>query len=287
MSKTDLSIIIPAYNESKVIREVISDIKRTIINNGINASIIAVNDGSTDNTGEILSSIQDIIILNHPYNKGYGAALKTGIRSADSDYVLIMDADNQHSSEDIFRLYQEKDRYEMVIGARTNVTSIIRSPAKKIINIFASYLAGRKIPDLNSGFRIMKRDFVMDYMHFLPNKFSFTTTITLAGFAGGHSLHYIPIKMKKRKTGKSTIHPVKDTINFFLLLIRTTMLFNPLKVFIPVCIFLIVLGFVFSAYGLSVYGSFPKSASIIFVAGMLTFFFGLVADQISEMRRQK
>jgi len=282
----DLSIIIPAYNEEETITKVIRDVHSVMRSSGISYEIIVVNDGSKDNT-KILAKKENVILINHPYNKGYGASLKTGIRNANSEYVLIMDCDDQHYPEDILRFFKDKEDYDMMVGARTNITSFLRSPAKIMLSFFANYLAGRKIPDLNSGFRLMRRDFVMDYMHILPNTFSFTTTITLCAVDGGHSLAYIPIKVKKRNTGKSTIHPIKDTTNFLLLLIRMTMLFNPLKVFIPVSFFLFIFAIVFSTYGLVFFKSFPRSASIIFVAAMLTFFFGLLADQISLMRRER
>ncbi len=273
-----LSIVIPAYNEEETITKVIRDAHNVMKNSGISYEIIVVNDGSKDNTGA-LARKEYVVLINHPYNQGYGASLKTGIRNSKSKYVLIMDGDDQHYPDDILRIFEKAKDYEMVVGARTNITSFLRSPAKLILSFFANYLAGRKIPDLNSGFRIMKKDFVMNYMHILPNKFSFTTTITLCAVDGGHSFCYMPIKVKKRNTGKSTIHPVKDTTNFLLLLIRMTMLFNPLKVFIPTSLFLLIFGIAFSTY--------PKSASIIFVAAMLTFFFGLLADQVSLMRRER
>lgn len=282
----DLSIIIPAYNEEETITKVIRDIHSVMRNSGISYELVVVNDGSKDNT-EALARKEDVVLINHPYNTGYGSSLKTGIRNSKSKYVLIMDGDDQHYPNDILRIFEKAKNYEMVVGARTNITSFLRSPAKIALSFFANYLANRKIPDLNSGFRIMKKDFVMNYMHILPNKFSFTTTITLCAVDGGHSFGYIPIRVKKRNAGKSTIHPIKDTTNFFLLLTRMTMLFNPLKVFIPISLFLLTLGIAFSTYGLVFFKSFPRSASIIFVAAMLTFFFGLLADQISLMRRER
>lgn len=286
LDKFEISIVIPAYNEEKAIKSVAFGINKIIKKNGINAEIVIVNDGSQDQTLEIIKKIPFVRVVNNQVNLGYGAALKAGIRSCDSEFILIADGDAQHNPEDIVRLYKERKKYSMVVGSRTNITSFIRSPPKIMIGIFASYLSVRKIPDLNSGFRIMRRNLVMEYISILPNKFSFTTTITLAAFDGGYSVHYIPIKMRKRSTGKSTMHPIKDTLNFFLLIIRTTMLFNPLKVFIPITIILFIGAIIFTLYGLVIYGSFPKSASIIFMAGMFTFFFGLLADQMSQMRKQ-
>lgn len=282
----DLSIVIPAYNESKSIETVVKNIKSVLKESKIDAEIIVVNDGSSDSTKKVAEKIDGITLLNHPYNKGYGASLKTGILSSKRDFVMIMDADNQHNPKDILRLYEKRNEYDMVVGARTNTTSIIRSPAKLAIGLFANYLSGRKIPDINSGFRIMKRKMVLEYLHVLPNKFSFTTTITLLAADGGFSLHYVPIRMNKRKTGKSTMHPIKDTINFFLLIIRTTMIVNPLKVFIPAAIIIFLLGLAFTIYGIVVFNSFPKSSSVIIISALFTFFFGLIADQISLMRRE-
>jgi len=280
-----LSIVIPAYNEQAMITKVVKDIQSAT--KSLKPEIIVVNDGSTDNTRATAEKIKGIKLINHPYNKGYGASLKTGIRNSIEDYVLIIDADGQHQASDILRFYKLRKKYDMIIGARKNITSKLRSIPKVMLGLFANYLAGRRLHDLNSGFRLMNKEMALEYLKLLPNKFSFTTTITLLAVDGGFSIQYIPIIVNHRKTGRSTMHPINDTLNILLLIIRSTMLINPLKVFIPASFVLLIVGLLWVIYGLEIYASFPRSATTIFIASMFTFFFGLIADQISQMRRSQ
>lgn len=281
----ELSIVLPAFNEAKAIGKVVKEVKNAVV--GIDCEIIVVDDGSKDRTAEVISNIPGVTAVSHPYNKGYGASLKTGIRLAKSDYVMIMDGDGQHDPRYIKKFFSMRKDYDMIVGARNKNTGLVRLPAKIAIGLFANYLSGKRIPDLNSGYRLIKTALAKEYLSVLPNKFSFTTTITLLSFDGGYSVHYESIRMKKRKTGKSTIHPINDTLNFILLIVRSTMLVNPLKVFIPVSALMGLFGIAFVLYGLKVYSSFPVSATVIFMAAIFTMFFGLIADQISLMRKEK
>jgi glycosyltransferase involved in cell wall biosynthesis len=227
------TIIIPAYNEEEEISLVINGLKSM----DEKCEIIVVDDGSTDNTFR-LASEAGARVVHHPYNKGYGAALKTGIRNANTDVVLLMDADGQHKPDDACKLLQYMNEYDMVVGSRTNNShvSLLRKPGKKFLSIIANYLSGTKIPDLNSGFRAIKKSMAMDFMHILPNGFSFTTTITLASLTSGYSVKYVPIEAPKR-VGTSKIKPFQDGFLFVMLIIRTIALFNPLKVVLPVSLF--------------------------------------------------
>ena len=204
-NKSDVTIIIPTHNEEKGIADVINGIKR--LNEGY--EIIVVDDGSTDNTYK-LAAKTGVKVIRHPYNKGYGAALKTGIRNAEADVVLFIDADGQHKPSDIQKLIQYIGEYDMVVGARTKKSeiSLLRRPGKKILSITANYLAGMKIPDLNSGLRALKKSVAMEFMHILPNTFSFSTTITLALITSGYSVKYVPIEASER-VGKSKIKPFR------------------------------------------------------------------------------
>ena len=281
-NKPDVTIIIPAYNEEEGIADVITQLKEV----SENYEIIVVDDGSTDNTYK-LASETGVKVIRHPYNKGYGAALKTGIRNAEADVVLFMDADGQHQPGDIKKLMQHIGEYDMVVGARTKKSkiSLLRRPGKKILGITANYLAGMKIPDLNSGFRAIKKSVALEFMHILPNTFSFSTTITLALINSGYNVKYVPIEAPER-VGTSKIKPFRDGFNFIMLIIRTVVLFDPLKVFLPISVVLFILGLPYLIYELVFHLNVPDSAVLLIVSSIFIFFFGLLADQISSLRRE-
>jgi len=283
-----ISVVIPEYNEEKNIKPLYAKLKQALGEGEANIGyeIIFVDDGSTDNTYKLATGT-GIKVIRHPYNKGYGAALKTGIRNAKADIVLFMDADRQHQPSDIKKLIQYIGEYDMVVGARTKKSkiSLLRRPGKKILSITANHLAGMKIPDLNSGFRALKKDVAMEFMHILPNSFSFSTTITLALINLGYSVKYVPIEAPER-VGTSKIKPFRDGFNFIMLIIRTVVLFNPLKVFLPAAIILFICGFFYLSYELVLHLNVPDSAVLLIVSSILIFFFGIFADQISSMMRE-
>jgi len=276
-----VSIIIPAYNEEHAIGKIIEDIK----NLPEQFEILVIDDGSKDKTASIAESF-DIRVIRHPMNKGYGAALKTGIRNASGDYILIMDADGQHRVRDIYKLLEYIGPYDMVVGARTkkSKTTLHRRIAQFIMIGTAEYLSGQNIPDLNSGFRIMKKERALEYMNILPNGFSFTTTITLAILMNGYSVKYIPIEAETR-IGKSKIRPIKDGFNFILLIVRTVSLFNPLKVFLPISALLMTLGFIDLLYEVIFNFNISSASLLLILSSIIIFFFGILADQISAIRR--
>ena len=281
-NKQDVTIIIPAYNEEEGITTVITQLKGL----GENYEILVVDDGSTDNTYK-LASETGVKVIRHPYNKGYGAALKTGIRNAEADIALFMDADGQHKPSDIEKLMQHIGEYDMVVGARTKKSkiSLLRRPGKKILGITANYLAGMKIPDLNSGFRAIKKSVALEFMRILPNTFSFSTTITLALINSGYSVKYVPIEAPER-VGTSKIKPFRDGFRFIMLIIRTVILFNPLKVFLPVSAFLFVVGFFELIREIIVYFDVWTTPVLLILSSILIFFFGILADQVSSLRRE-
>lgn len=177
--ETQVTIVIPAHDEEKGIEKVINGVKNTMKDMNMPYEIIVVDDGSTDKTAEIVKKREDVRLLQHPYNKGYGAALKTGVKNAEGDIVLFIDADAQQSPNDIPRLLKPMGEYDMVVGARAKGSkiSLLRRPGKFVLSVLANYLAGVKIPDLNSGFRAIKKEIVMKYMYILPDTFSFTTVL--------------------------------------------------------------------------------------------------------------
>lgn len=281
-NKPDVTIIIPAHNEEEGITDVITQLKEL----SGNYEILVVDDGSTDDTHK-LASETGVKVIRHPYNKGYGAALKTGIRNAKTDIVLFMDADGQHKPSDIEKLIPYIGEYAMVVGARTKKSkiSLLRRPGKKILSLTANFLAGMKIPDLNSGFRALKKNVAMEFMHILPNSFSFSTTITLALVNSGYSVKYVSIEALER-VGTSKIKPFRDGFRFIILIIRTVVLFNPLKVFLPVSAVLFIVGLFELIREIIVYFDVWTMPILLILSAILIFFFGILADQISSLRRE-
>jgi glycosyltransferase involved in cell wall biosynthesis len=241
-----LSIVIPAYNEENGIGPVLDELKGQLeaLELTIPLEVIIVNDGSQDGTSAAIAAHAGELIrlVEHPTNRGYGAALKTGIRAAEHPWILITDADGTYPNVHIPDVLAHRHMHDMVVGARigenTNIP-LIRRPPKWALRKLASVLSQQNIPDLNSGFRLMRKSVVEGFFNILPNGFSFTTTITLAMFSTGHAVKYVPIDYLKRE-GKSKIRPIADTLNFVKLIIRTIMYFDPLRIFLPVTVLLAV-----------------------------------------------
>jgi glycosyltransferase involved in cell wall biosynthesis len=276
-----VSIVIPAYNEEISIGKILEDLHSL----NTDFEILVIDDGSTDKTAQVAETYS-IRVIRHPVNKGYGAALKTGFRNAAGEYILIIDADGQHKVKDITRLLEFIGPYDMVVGARTKKSKITlnRKLAQYVMKKTANYLSGQDIPDLNSGFRVIKKEPVLENIHILPNGFSFTTTITLAMLMGGYNLKYIPIETESR-VGTSKIRPFRDGVNFILLILRTVSLFNPLKVFLPISAFLMALGMIDLLYEIIRYYNVSSASILLITSSIIIFFFGLLADQISAIRR--
>ena len=277
----NVSIVIPAYNEEHSLGKILSDLQS--LENHF--EILVIDDGSTDKTAQIAESY-NVRVIRHPVNKGYGAALKTGFRNAAGEYIFLMDADGQHKVQDIARLLEYIGQYDMVVGARTRQSKITlnRKLAQYVMKKTANYLSGQDIPDLNSGFRVIKKEPVMEYIHILPNGFSFTTTITLAMLMGGYNLRYVPIETEIR-VGKSKIKAFRDGSNFILLILRTVSLFNPLKVFLPISGLLMILGIIDLLYEIIFHFNVSSASILLITSSVIVFFFGLLADQISAIRR--
>jgi len=281
-----ISIVIPAYNEADSIENFLTTLKYYI--NSPEFEVIIVNDGSSDNTQEIIQKFPDVLLINHPYNKGYGASLKTGIRKASGEYILMMDSDGQHKEEDIPKLLLHIDEFDMVVGERKEEVGKewIRKPGKWLLSVVANYLSGIKIPDINSGFRLIRKQCVLEFMHILPNGFSFSTTITLAMLKAGYNVKYQPINVQPRKGGKSYVRQGRDGAITLLLITRCISLFNPLKVYIPAAISILIPSLLFAIYGVVRFCSFPKTAVVGFLTGILLVFFGILSDQVAAIRRE-
>lgn len=238
-----LSLIIPVYNEKDAVADTVSRAKAVVAQMGLSAEIIVVDDGSTDGTSEVLGSVDsEVRVIRHAVNRGYGAAIKTGFRHAHGEWIAITDADGTYPLEKLPELWTFTDEAEMIVGARPKSSQpMIRRPAKWFLARLSEYVARTRIPDMNSGFRLIKADLLKRYVHMLPDGFSLTTTITLALHSDGFRVHYMPIPYHKRQ-GKSKIHPVWDPWNFTILILRICLFFNPLRVFAPLFLVFFCLG---------------------------------------------
>ena len=277
-----VSIVVPAYNEEGAISDTIKEVKSVMDASIYSYELIVVDDGSEDRTAEIARA-EGATVLAQPENRGYGASLKAGIRHSKYDVIVITDADATYPSERIPDLIDELKGYDMVVGARIgdNVAiPMIRRPAKWVLGKIASYLAGRSIPDLNSGLRVMRKPLIRRFAHLLPSGFSFTTTITLASLCSDSLVKYVPIDYHAR-VGQSKIRP-SHAFDFLLLIIRTIVYFNPLKIFLPAGAVFFVAGMAKFAYDVTK-DNLSESAllGIFGAAGLWTV--GLLSDQISRM----
>ncbi len=282
-----LSIIIPIFNEEKSIERVIPALQKVMQEAHVDFEIIAVNDGSKDRSLEILKKIPGIQVINHPENLGYGAALKTGIKNAKGEWLAITDADGTYPVGDLPRLFSATNHYDMVVGARTKKGAqipLLRKPGKKIVNLWANFLTGKKIPDLNSGMRIFKKSLAEEFFHLFPSGFSFTTTITLACHANDYLVKYIPIDYFKRE-GKSTIHPLKDFLRFLILIFRIMLYFKPFRFFVLPSLFIIAAGFGWMIYNLVTTHNITDASLLLILAGAQIGFVGLIADLIAKSRK--
>ena len=284
----EVSIIIPAYNEKEGITHIIESLRLLKERYGTRWEIIVVDDGSTDGTPAMVKNFGDVILIQHPLNRGYGAAIKTGIRHAKYNTLIISDADGTYPVNDIPKLIAQLPKNDMVVGARHINSSNIplsRRPAKWMLNKLANYLTGIKIPDLNSGLRVMKKDIVLKYFHLLPDGFSFTTTITLAMLTNNYIVEFIPIEYKIR-SGRSKIRPIRDTMNFIQLILRTVLYFDPLKIFLPISVLffvasiaVLILSYLFTPKVMDI------TTVILFISGVQILAIGMIADLIDKRNR--
>ncbi len=282
-----ISIILPAFNEKDGIENTILQLKETMESSGLIYEVIVVDDGSTDDTLNQLVKHNWIKIIQHPKNLGYGAALKTGILHAKYEIVAISDVDGTYPNQLIPMLFEQIQKCDMVVGSRNGSKvkmPLLRRPAKWFIGKLANYLAGTKIPDINSGLRIIRKDLVQRYLKILPNGYSFTTTITLASLSNGHKVTYIPIDYYGR-VGKSKIRPFYDTVNFVQLIVRTILLFNPLKVFVPFSLILMGCGCLTLLYRFIYGGGLGTTSVILFMTGIQILSVGMIADLIDRRLR--
>ncbi len=276
-----LTVVVPAFNEEEGIAHTLRELRPVLEGLGRPWELLVVDDGSTDATAEIASR-EGATVVRVVQNRGYGAALKTGIARAAHDLIIFTDADGTYPAGAIPALLEYAPDYEMVVGARTGAAvhvPAIRRPPKWFLGRLASYLAGQKIPDLNSGLRVVRRGLVERYLHLLPSGFSFTTTITLAALCNDELVYYHPIDYRARM-GTSKIRPF-HAFDFLMLILRTVVFFNPLKVFLPVGAVLFLIGFAKFVWDLFV-GNFSETVVMGFLGAVLVWSVGLLSDQIAR-----
>lgn len=281
-----LSIVVPAYNEKDGCLPVLKQLIATMEDSELEYEIIVVDDGSTDGTSDILRELEGAItLISHDRNLGYGASLKTGIRNSQYDLIAITDADGTYPNERLPELVGMMDGQAMVVGARIGKSvkiPLIRRPAKWAINQLANYLSQTKIPDLNSGLRVMRREVLDKYIRLLPSGFSFTTTITLAMLTNGYPVRFEAIDYEHR-SGSSKIKPIRDTLNFIQLIIRTVMYFDPLRIFVPLSVMLLIASLSVLVFSILFTDQLMDVTTVVlFVAGLQMLATGMIADIVDR-----
>ncbi len=282
ISELSVSVLIPAYNEEGAIAETVQKISEQRVHFR-DLEIVVINDGSKDRTGEIARTLP-VTLIEHPKNRGYGAALKTGMQRAKHEYILIADADGTYPLEEIPRLMADAPDHDMVVGARTGAivqVPLLRRPGKWLITRLAEYLSAEKIPDLNSGLRVFRKDVAMRFLTLYPDGFSFTTTITLAMMTNHYRVKFLSINYHRR-VGKSSIHPIRDFTNFTILIIRVCAFFRPLNVFVPPALLLIVVGVIKGGIDYNGQGHLGLLSIALALTGVQMLFIGLLADLIDQ-----
>ncbi len=279
-----LSIILPAKNEAPALTDLLPRLRAA----HPDAEIIVVNDGSTDDTAAICAS-NDVGCLTSPYSMGNGAAIKRGARAAGGDILVFMDGDGQHDPADIARLLDKLDEgYDMVVGARAweGQADVGRGVANSLYNWLASRMTGHKVDDLTSGFRAVRADKFREFIHLLPNGFSYPTTSTMAFFRSAYPVAYLPIHVAER-VGTSHIRPLRDGLRFLLIIFKIATLYSPLKLFVPASVVFFLLGCANYAYTLYAYGRLTNMSTLLWSAAVIVFLIGLVSEQITALMYQR
>lgn len=275
------SVVIPAKNEAVNLEKILPALGSVA---GI-SEVIVVDDGSDDGTGHVAVR-HGARVVTHRVSMGNGAAVKAGARVATSDYIVFIDGDGQHRPEEIPKLlaYMENNGSDMVVGARSGSgqASMARKWANRVYNRFASLITGRRIHDLTSGFRLVRKDIFLHYLYLLPNGFSYPTTSTMAFCRAGHQVDFVAINVRQR-TGESNIRPFQDGIRFLLIIFKVGTLYSPLKVFFPLAVLHFILGVARYAYTYIEMGTFTNMSALLFVTSVQIFVVGLVSEQITTL----
>ena len=274
------TVVIPAYNEAGSIGSVVAGLREV----ARWPEIIVVDDGSVDDTAG-RARAAGARVVRHPYNKGNGAAVKSGIRHANTPFILIADADGQHRPADAVRLVSHLGEYDLVVGARAPQTqaSVTRRIGNAVLNGVAGYLTQRPIPDLTSGFRAARREHLVEFLHLLPNGFSTPTTTTLAFIKAGYSVRFEPIEAAQRE-GASKIRLGSDGVGFFLILLKVITIYSPLRIFVPISVASFLLGAAYAVWTIVTQSHVTNSSVLLIVLSVVIFLVGLISEQISSLR---
>ena len=274
------SVVIPAFNEAPAIGPLVTALRAAAPWH----ELLVVDDGSTDDTGA-RAAAAGAEVIRHPYNKGNGAAVKSGIRRSTGAFVLIIDADGQHPPADAVRLVSHLDAYDLVVGARSSAThaSLARRAGNLALNAVASYLTEQRIPDLTSGFRAARRECLVEFLHLLPNGFSTPTTTTLAFMKAGYSVRFEPIEAGTRQ-GVSKIKLASDGAGFFLILVKVITIFSPLRIFLPISAASFLAGAAYAAWTIATQSHVTNSSVLLILLSVVILLVGLVSEQISSLR---
>ena len=277
---SSVSVVVPAYNEAEAIAVLVGSLRAASTWH----EIIVIDDGSKDATAE-RAAAAGATVVSHPYNKGNGAAVKTGIRTATGEYVLIVDGDGQHSPEDAQRLVSRLGEYDLVIGARSMGTqaTYARRFGNSLLNRLASYMTDREIPDLTSGFRAARREHLREFLHLLPNGFSTPTTTTLAFIKAGYNVSFEPVEARAR-VGRSKIRLARDGTKFLMIILRIVTMYSPLKVFLPVSLVPFAVGVAYAVWTIYHEMHVTNTSVLLIILSVIVFLVGLVSEQISALR---
>ncbi|MBI2186672.1 MAG: glycosyltransferase family 2 protein [Acidobacteria bacterium] len=278
-----VSVVIPALDEAATIGDVVTRLRAA----ASWREVLVVDDGSSDRTAE-LAQHAGARVIRHPYTKGNGAAVKSGIRQAAGEFVLIIDADGQHPPDAALRLTARLGEYDLVVGARpaADHASMGRRLGNALLNALASYLTGRPIADLTSGFRAARRECLREFLHLLPNGFSTPTTTTLAFIRAGYSVAFEPVGTARR-VGRSKIHFTRDGATFLLIVLKIVTLFSPLRIFLPISLVSLGVGAVYGVWNAVAYGRIPNGAVVLILFAALVFLVGLVSEQVASLRFER
>jgi len=277
---TAVSLVVPAYNEAAVIASVVSDLAAV----APWREILVVDDGSTDGTA-VAAATAGARVVSHPYNKGNGAAVKSGIRAARGEWVLVADGDGQHRPQDVVAIASRLGTYDLVVGARAREqqANAGRRLGNAMLNALASYLTERSIPDLTSGLRAARREHLLEFIHLLPNGFSTPTTTTLAFIKAGYNVVFEPVEVQPR-VGTSKIRLARDGAKFLLILIKVITIFSPLRVFLPLSLATFAMGVSYGLWTVAHQSRIPNGAVLLLMFSVMVFLVGLVSEQISSLR---
>ena len=277
------SVVIPAFNEESAIGRLVEALRAAAAWH----EILVVDDGSSDRTAE-RARAAGATVVRHPYNKGNGAAVKSGIRRATGDVVLIIDGDGQHRPADAVRLVSYIGDYDLVIGARSAATqaSSARLIGNSALNWLASRLTGRTVPDLTSGFRAARRQCLREFLHLLPNGFSTPTTTTLAFLKAGYNVHFEPVEAETR-VGKSKIRLMRDGAKFFIIVLRIVTIFSPMRVFAPIAGLAMLVGTTYGIWTVVTDRKIPNGSVLLIMFAVMVFLVGLVSEQIAALRLER